>query len=495
MTATRIARPGLLAACLLALLAALVPAPAGACHTPDHLEHLEHRLTPEQLAMLSAIADPQPQIPYVLGAATPCVDGMADIFRCANVDLLAHLASNTIGGGNGNDVWGWVDPETGHEWALMGRTNGIAFVDVTDPENPLYAGNLPTHSGTSAWRNVKVFADHAFVVSDNNGVHGMQVFDLAQLRDVVNPPVTLTESAHYSGFNRSHNLAINEDTGFAYAVGSETCSGGLHIIDVNDPLKPTFAGCYSEDDYTHDTQCVIYQGPDVEHQGREICFASNVDTVTIVDVTVKSAPDQLSRTGYANSGYVHQGWLTADHRYFIHDDELDEMNDGHNTYTYVWDVGDLDAPVLRGHFTADGPAIDHNQFIHGGHTYQANYRRGLRILRINDPDAADLEEVAFFDTYPEGDGNSFNGAWSTYPYFPSGTVVVSDINRGLFVLRPRLTGIFEDGFESGDTSEWSGTVAELPAAQPGRGRLASGLAAGGALCAALALVAVGRPRR
>ena len=121
------------------------------------------------------------------------------------------------------------------------------------------------------------------------------------------------------------------------------------------------------------------------------------------------------------------------------------------------DVSDLDAPQLRGHFTADGAAIDHNQYVHDGHTYQANYRRGLRILRINDPDAADLEEVAFFDTYPEADGNSFNGAWSTYPYFPSGTVAVSDINRGLFVLRPRLTGIFEDGFESGDTSEWTAT--------------------------------------
>jgi choice-of-anchor B domain-containing protein len=149
--------------------------------------------------------------------------------------------------------------------------------------------------------------------------------------------------------------------------------------------------------------------------------------------------------------------LTPDHRFFIVDDELDELDFGHNTRTYTWDVSDLDNPVLEGFFEASGPSIDHNQYVHNGHTFQANYRRGLRILRVVDPTSASLEEAFFFDTYPANDEPSFSGAWSTYPFFASGTVLVSDINRGLFVLRPAFS-IFQDGFETGDLSAWSDAV-------------------------------------
>jgi choice-of-anchor B domain-containing protein len=159
--------------------------------------------------------------------------------------------------------------------------------------------------------------------------------------------VTFSETAHYSGFDTAHTVTINPDTGFAYAAGSDTCDGGLHMVNIQNPTAPTFAGCYSGDGYTHETQCVIYHGPDVQHQGKEICFASNEDTLTIVDVTNKSAPVQLSRTSYPRSGYTHQGWLTENHRYFVLDDELDEEIYGHNTLTRFFSVADLDAPTLR----------------------------------------------------------------------------------------------------------------------------------------------------
>ena len=194
---------------------------------------------------------------------------------------------------------------------------------------------------------------------------------------------------------------------------------------------------------------LCHDGPDAEHSGKEICFNSNEDTLTIVDVTNKAAPVQLSRTGYTGHGYTHQGWLTEDKRYFVHDDELDELERGHNTRTYTWDVSDLDAPTLAGHWDANGKAIDHNQYIKGNHTYQANYRRGLRILALTDPASGHLTEAAYFDTYPAADGNSFAGAWSVYPYFESGLVIVSDISRGLFILRPNLDGmILKSNFES-----------------------------------------------
>jgi choice-of-anchor B domain-containing protein len=441
------------------LLLLFFPTRLWPCHVPVDYRGRGLELTAAQKALLE-IADHHAEvqaIEQVQLKATPCQDGMAGSFPCRNVDLLAFVPLASMGGGTGSDLWGWTDPLTGKEYALFGRSNGTAMVDVSDPENPVFLGNLPTQSQSSAWRDIKVYADHAYIVADFAGNHGMQVFDLTQLRTVLNPPVTFTATTLYTGFQRSHNVVINPDTGFAYAAGSDTCSGGLHMIDIRKPTAPVFAGCFSADGYTHDAQCVLYHGPDQDYQGHEICFASNEDTVTIVDVTSKDAPLQVSRTGYQGRGFTHQGWLTDDHGRFVMDDETDERNNGHNTRTYVWDMSDLDQPVLVHTFTAAGSSIDHNQYVRGDHTYQANYRRGLRILHLGTTPQA-MAEVAFFDTHPERDGNGFDGAWSTYPFFASDTVLVSDINRGLFVVRPQLASppLFVDGFESGDTSRWSG---------------------------------------
>ncbi|MGH2541299.1 MAG: choice-of-anchor B family protein, partial [Ardenticatenaceae bacterium] len=366
--------------------------------------------------------------------------GMAGQYPCDNVDLLAHMPLNTIGGGNGNDIWGWTDPVTGKEYALAGRTNGTAFVDISDPENPVYVGNLDSHTGNSVWRDIKVHLDHAFIVSDLNGNHGVQVFDLTQLRDVTNPPVEFAETAHYDDVGSAHNIAINEETGYAYAVGAQSCSGGLHMINIQNPTNPTFAGCFSSDGYTHDAQCVLYEGPDTTYTGHEICFAFNEDTVTIVDVTNKSNPDMLSRSPYAGSEYTHQGWITPDFERLLVDDELDEQFNGHNTRTYIWDITNLDAPDLINFFDSTAAAIDHNQYVHQGFAFQANYRAGLRILDLSDIGNGNLSQVGYFDIYPANDSPSFNGAWSTYPYYESGVVVVQGIEQGLFVLQPQTGG-------------------------------------------------------
>ncbi|MDY7095643.1 MAG: choice-of-anchor B family protein [Acidobacteriota bacterium] len=376
--------------------------------------------------------------------AHPCVDGMAEGFPCQRVDLLAHMPLSAIGGGSGADLWGWTDPATGKEYALMGRSNGTAFVDVSDPEEPVYLGDLPTHTTNSTWRDVKTYGNYAYITSEASG-HGLQIFDLTQLDKVVDPPVTFSATAHYDGFGRTHNVVINDESGFAYGVGSresdppfEACSGGLHMLDLTDPLDPAFAGCFGDDGYTHDAQCVIYHGPDTEHDGAEICFNSNEDTLTIVDVTDKGTPVQLSRTGYMGFGYTHQAWLTEDHAYLLMDDELDEGSFGHNTKTYIWDLADLDSPQVLATHTGSVPATDHNQYVHDGYVYQANYRSGLRILSLQDIDLGVLTEVAFFDIYPTSDSSGFQGAWSVYPYFESGTVLVSGIGEGLFLLRPIL---------------------------------------------------------
>ncbi|MCB0009629.1 MAG: choice-of-anchor B family protein, partial [Anaerolineales bacterium] len=247
---------------------------------------------------------------------------------------------------------------------------------------------------------------------------------------------------HYSGFGSAHNIVINEDSGYAYGVGTNTCAGGLHMVDISSPESPTNAGCFSADGYTHDAQCVNYTGPDSDHQGKEICFNSNEDTLTIVDVSAKSTPVQLARQGYAGSGYAHQGWLTEDQQYFLMDDELDELSSGNNTRTYIWNVSDLDAPVLIGNYTAATAATDHNLYVRGQYVYQGNYQAGLRVLSLANISHGILSEVAYFDTFPANNNAGFNGVWSIYPYFDSDKVIINDQSRGLFVVSVGQFGDF-----------------------------------------------------
>jgi choice-of-anchor B domain-containing protein len=390
---------------------------------------------------LSATAADKPAMPAQPKHTALCVDGVAEGYPCLNVDLMAHITNAQLGGGSGNDSWGWTDPDTQREYALMGLTNGTAFVDITDPEFPVRLGFLPTQTGNSTWRDIKTRGYYAFIVSEASD-HGMQVFDLRKLRSVANPPTTFSVDAHYDAFGRAHNIVIDVDSGFAIAVGSnqgsQTCGAGLHLVDINSPLAPSFAGCFSADGYTHDAQCITYDGPDNDYTGREICLASNEDTVTIVDVSNKASPVQLSRTPYVGSRYTHQGWLTDDRRYFLVNDELDEIQVGHNTRTYIFDVSDLDAPLLHSTYTAEVAASDHNLYVRGNYAFLSNYRSGLRILDLSDIDAGNLSEVAYFDTQPASNASGTSGAWSVFPYFASGTVIISDISAGLFVVRPNL---------------------------------------------------------
>ena len=375
-----------------------------------------------------------------LSAQTPCVNGMAAGYPCSNVDFLSFTAGSALGGGSMNDIWGWTDPEFGTEYVLLGRTSGTAFVDISDPVNPIYLGNLPTYTSNSSWRDIKVDGNYAYVVSEASG-HGMQVFDLTKLRNVVNPPVTFSEDAHYSGWGNGHNLVINEASNRAYGVGTNTSSGGLHIVDISDPLNPVIIGDYAGDGYTHDAQVVNYIGPDAAYAGSEIAFACNENSVTVIDVTDPTDAIQLSRTTY-NSQYTHQGWLTEDHKYFLSGDELDENYDGVNTTTFIWDVQDLNSPFLLGTFVSTTPAIDHNLYIKDNLCYQSNYRAGLRIANLDNIASGTMTEVGFFDVYPSSDAAAFNGTWSNYPYFASGVIAVSHIEEGLFLLS--LSGNISD---------------------------------------------------
>jgi len=395
---------------------------------------------------------------YRIGAALEtgdrCEEGRMGEFPCTNMELVSHMPIDDLGGERGvwvNDVWGWTDPETRRDYALVARRDGASFVDVTDPAAPRLVGNLPRTLGSrpSVWRDIKVIDHHAYIVSDGAGAHGMQVFDLTRLRNAGPEPVTFEPETTYHEIYSAHNVVADTASKFLYVVGAnsggETCGGGLHMVDARDPVRPTFAGCYHDAGsagsrgYTHDAQCLVYRGPDDRYRGRQICVGANESEINIADVTDKSSPVTLARMSYPNVSYAHQGWFDDEQRYFYTNDETDEL-DGTvaGTRTIVWDLTELDDPVVAHEYIGPVMASDHNLYVVGDRMYESNYGSGLRVIDISDRTRP--REIAFFDSAPynkdePGHSAGQSGAWSNYPFFESGLVIFTSVREGLFIMR------------------------------------------------------------
>ncbi|MEZ4241494.1 MAG: choice-of-anchor B family protein [Myxococcota bacterium] len=370
-----------------------------------------------------------------------CVDGAAGPYACDRADLLATVPLSTFGAGNANDVWGWADPVTGREFALLGLDVGLGFVDVTNPYCPLVVGLMPTETVGSLWRDVETYQHYAYVGSEAAG-HGVQVFDLDRLvaaEDAGGLPVQFAPDNVYTSLGNSHTITIDTTDGILSANGSNTCGAGLHLIDLADPLNPVFLGCYDRGGYVHDAQCVAYTGPDPDHAGARLCVTGNAfaGIVDMVDVTDATDPRRIADLTYDGAVVAHQGWLTEDQRYFVFGDEYDEPLTGTTTLTHVFDFTDLDNPVYIGAFDHGTPNIDHQIYVLGDYAYQSNYTRGLEVVDLTGVATADLQVVAWFDTYPSTDDPVFEGTWANYPYLPSGTIPVSGIEDGLFLVKVR----------------------------------------------------------
>jgi choice-of-anchor B domain-containing protein len=375
-----------------------------------------------------------------------------------NVILRSRLSLDQIGGAGkvGSAIWGWRDPNSYREFALYGLSNGTAFIEVTNPDNPTYLGMLPTATGESVWRELQTYKNYAYIVSDGNGAHGMQIFDLNRLLTAnQTSPTTFSADARYTGVTNVHTISINTSTGMALLNGSNQTQ---HILSLTNPLSPTALGNYSGQGYVHDALPVTYHGPDSRYAGKQIVFNSGGGNgLNVVDFTNPAAPVRVNGAGtntYPGLGYTHQGWLTEDQRFLIVNDEFDEANNQSNpnmrTKTHIWDMADLQNPRYIGFYLHDGRAIDHNLFIKGNLVYMSNYTSGLRIFDIAGlydlPTSGAVSQsqiqsafrfAGFFDTYNQDDANpqvSFNGQWGNYPYLPSGTILAGDRNNGLFVL-------------------------------------------------------------
>lgn len=368
-----------------------------------------------------------------------CENGFAGIYPCNGYDLLSRIPLEYFESVEGNDSWGWTDSFDGKEYALMGLDDGTAFVDISDPEVPLYLGKLPSATVNSSWRDIKVYEDYAFIVSEAPG-HGLQVFDLSKLRSVKTQQ-TFDSDLNFNAFGNAHNIAINIESGFAYVLGSKLFDGGPAFIDINSPMNPSIVGGYSFSSYTHDAQVVKYHGPDTRFKEKEILFGSNSiggenNQLIILDVTDKKNPELISSIEYSNAGYTHQGWISDDHKYFFLGDELDELKIGHRTKTRVFDIQNLENPIIHNTYYGQTASIDHNLYVKGSKIYMANYTSGMRVVDFNNISDNDFREEGYFDTYPSDNSTNFFGAWNVYPFFSSGVILISDINSGLFIVKP-----------------------------------------------------------
>lgn len=379
---------------------------------------------------------------------TPCDNGMAGPFECDGYDLISQIPLSVMNSVKANDSWGWTDPQDGKEYAIICLNEATAFIDISDPINPVYLGQLPGQSPEhTTWRDAKTYNNYVFIVSEDTG-HGMQVFDLTRLRNIANPPVTFTNDAYYDGFGSAHNIAINEETGYAYVIGTDTFSGGAHFIDISDPLNPTADGGFPANGYSHDAQIVIYNGPDADYSGREILFGSNEDEIVIADITDKANPVTISTISYNNFSYTHQGWLTEDHRFFLLGDETDEIAFGFNSRTLVFDFQDLDAPAFHFEYYGATPATDHNGYVKGDRFYLANNAAGLRVMDISDLENMNMSQSGFFDSHPPTDVSGFTGSWNVYPFFESGHIVISDREQGFLLVKDPLLNTEDNLYEN-----------------------------------------------
>lgn len=386
---------------------------------------------------------------------------------CNNMDLYDFKSHADLGsfGGEGSSSWGWISDD-GREFVAVGQQDGTAFAEISSEGKLVYLGRLPQQSVWSIWREIRSYKNYMIIGSEAVG-HGVQIFDMTKLLSI-DPamPVNFSTTADITGLftdylelGRTHNVVVNEELNYAVAVGAaprnSTCRAGLIFIDLTDPATPTSPGCAGQDGYVHDAHCLVYHGPDTRYEGRDVCYGYNEDTLTIYDVTNKVGVNSstiISKLSYPGARYTHQGW-TIDTKWQTHillDDELDEEYQtgfaaDRYPVTYIIDITNLEAPKYTGHYKSKAYSIDHNQYVYDGLSYQSNYGAGLRVLDVSSvpsqPDGSGIEEVAYFDIYPEDDAEpnggiiDFVGTWSHYANFPSGYILVNTIERGAFVVK------------------------------------------------------------
>ncbi len=391
-----------------------------------------------------------------------CTNGKADIFDCSNVDLLAHLPLTQMSSDPhaGSDIWGHVDLNSGKEYALMGLYDGIIIVDVTDPIAPKEVGTID--GVFSSWRDVKVYQyfddsinlwqAYAYATTEgaNDGTTDyVTIIDLNNLPNSVsvvekNQVVTTAHNLYITNIDYSLNIKLPNQTPSLQLIGTNSRGGAFQSFQLNQPKTLLPGGEFNYGNgYTHDGASLTID----DQRSVNNCGISSGSCTVFIDFNEKEMklwnitdPNKPSSLGVAtyddvpiNNQYIHSGWGTEDKNFVLLHDEFDEARGGLNTTVRIFSITDLANPIQVGQWTGTTQAIDHNGFVRGNRYYMSNYERGLTILDITDPTTP--VEVGFFDTYTPDNSSNFNGAWGVYPFLPSGNILVSDINSGLYILK------------------------------------------------------------
>jgi choice-of-anchor B domain-containing protein len=330
-------------------------------------------------------------------------------FAQLNIEELGHKPySDDL-----SDVWGWVD-NAGNEYALVGTYNGLSIVDVTDPSNPMevFFGN----GAQSIWRDIKTWGNYAYVSNESFG--GVYIVDLSPLPsgDIVN---TSSFTGSMYPFQSAHNLYVDE-SGKLYIFGADNGNGGAIICDLTeDPMNPVELGRF-DTYYLHDGMA---RGDTL--WGAAI-YAGNL---LAIDVSMPSAPNIMGSVSTPGN-FTHNAWVSADGTHVF---TTDEVSSG---YIGAYDVTDLSNIIETDRIqTAPGTdVIPHNAHVIGDFVVTSYYTEGITIHDVSRPD--NIFEVGHFDTSPGYSGSGYHGSWGAYPFLPSGNILASDIEEGLFILAP-----------------------------------------------------------
>ena len=319
-----------------------------------------------------------------------------------------------------SDIWGYVD-ETGVEYAIMGVLDGTAVISLADPTNPTEVLFVP--GATSIWRDMKTFGDYAYITTDE-GSDGLLVIDLSPLPTGTptftfwNDPLTINGITDV--LTHAHNLYIDEQ-GIAYISGANLNQGGVLLLNVDTPDGlPVLVGV-GPAEYSHDS-----------YARGDTLYSSdiNVGYFSVIDVTNKANPVLLA-TKTTSFDFTHNAWLSDDGTTLFTTDERP------NAWVDAYDISDLTdiqrIDRYRPAATVGLGVVPHNVHVLDDYLVISHYSDGLKIVDANRP--TNLVEVGSYDTHTTFNGG-FHGAWGAYPFLPSGRILVSDIEAGLFVLEP-----------------------------------------------------------
>jgi choice-of-anchor B domain-containing protein len=395
-----------------------------------------------------------------------CVDGFAGAFGCNNMSLLAHIPvsgfpTNSSGA---NDIWGHVDLNTMKEYALIGLRRGVALVDLSDPVNPVIINAIQGQNTT--WRDIKVlqyfntdthkWEAYAYATADSAS-EGLTIMNLSNPDDglvLVKRDITDASAHNIYISNVDYGLNIRNSAAVpqVHILGASNFGGAMRSYSLSDPANPSASFVPSgatRNDYAHDASSLLVNDERAERDcanttsaGCTVMLDFNERSLRLWDHSNLKSVVELSSVSYPNAEYTHSGWWSEDRQYVILHDELDERNRGLNTTVHIFDISDLNEPTLVSTWLGPTRAIDHNGFVRGNKYYLSNYERGVTILDLSDPLAP--AELGYFDTFPSSTSSGFNGVWGVYPYLPSGIIIASDIQGGLYVLKDETNSAAKD---------------------------------------------------